>query len=48
MTKLNYSKVVPGKGIGRYIGQDDKGDLIDEHVQHQVDIKDARSTLPRP
>jgi len=29
--KLNYQKIIPGKQIGRYIGQDDKGDCADVH-----------------
>lgn len=30
--QLNYSKIVEGKKIGRYIGLEDKGDLADEHI----------------
>ena len=32
LTKLNYQKIIAGKTAGRYIGQDDKGDVADEHV----------------
>ena len=32
MTKLNYQKIVPGKDVGRYINQTDKGDMADEHI----------------
>jgi hypothetical protein len=30
-TQLNYQKVIPGKAIGRYIDQEDKGDIADVH-----------------
>ena len=32
LSKLNYQRIVPGKAIGRYIGQPDKGDMADEHA----------------
>jgi hypothetical protein len=30
-TQLNYQKVIPGKAVGRYIDQEDKGDIADFH-----------------
>ena len=36
----------PGKGVGRYIDQPDKGDLVDEHVSKQVVMHDARQLDP--
>jgi len=44
--QLNYQKIIPGKGIGRYIDQEDKGDLADEHLPVDVTIKDARKLKP--
>ena len=30
-TQLNCQKVIPGKAIGNYIDQEDKGDIVDVH-----------------
>jgi hypothetical protein len=30
-TQLNCQKVIPGKAIGSYIDQEDKGDIVDVH-----------------
>ena len=46
MTKLNYQRVVPGKAIGRYIGQTDKGDIADEHVMADTEMTSARNLSP--
>lgn len=43
---LNYQKLVPGKAIGRYIDQEDKGDVADEHVQYEVNMQNARELSP--
>jgi hypothetical protein len=38
MVKLNYQKIVPGKGVGRYIDQEDKQDIVDEHVHYEINM----------
>lgn len=38
MVKLNYQKIVAGKGVGRYIDQEEMGDIVDEHVHFEVDM----------
>jgi len=45
-TQLNYQKVIPGKDIGRYIDQEDKGDIADVHLPVDVTIKDGRKLVP--
>jgi len=44
--QLNYQKVIPGKDIGRYIDQEDKGDIADVHLPVDVTIKDGRKLVP--
>ena len=48
MVKLNYQKIVAGKGVGRYIDQEDKGDIVDEHVHFEVDMQNARELSEEP
>jgi len=45
--KLHYSKTVPGKRVGRYIGVEDKGELADLHEEHEVALGNARELSPR-
>jgi hypothetical protein len=40
---LNYQNVIPGKHIGRYINQEDKGDMADVHEIVHLPIRDARA-----
>jgi len=47
MAKLNYQKEIPGKMIGRYIDQPDKGDIADVHAPTEVEIRDARQLHPQ-
>jgi len=44
--RLHYSKQVPGKRVGRYVGVEDKGELADEHEEHEVALGNARE-LPQ-
>lgn len=47
--RLQYSKQIPGKRVGRYIGgAEDKGELADVHEQHEVDVRNAREMQPQP
>ena len=46
LSKLNYQKIIPGKSIGRYIGQPDKGDIADEHSSVETKIHNARDMVP--
>ncbi len=48
MTDLNYQKIVSGKTCGRYIGQDDKGDVADEHQTFSMEIHNARELEEKP
>ena len=46
LSKLNYQKIIPGKAIGRYIGQPDKGDIADEHSSVETKMHNARDMVP--
>ena len=46
LSRLNYQKIIPGKAIGRYIGQPDKGDIADEHVSFETKMHNARMMNP--
>jgi len=44
---LNYQEPPPpGKTTGRYIGQPDRGDVVDEHVARPVRMHDGRELSP--
>jgi len=44
---LNYqTRPPPGKAIGRYIGQPDAGDVVDEHEALEVTMCDGRELYP--
>jgi hypothetical protein len=43
---MHYNKVIPGKTIGRYIDQPDKGDVADEHEIVNLPVKDGRALNP--
>jgi len=44
---LNYQEPPPpGKATGRYINQADKGDVVDEHVERPVTMRDGRELSP--
>lgn len=46
---LNYQEPPPeGKTTGRYIGCDDKGDVVDVHIPTKVTIHDGRQCTPQP
>lgn len=46
-TRLNYqAPPAAGKVVGRYIGQPDRGDLVDEHESVEVRMHDAREMEP--
>eukprot|EP00466_Bigelowiella_natans_P015133 jgi/Bigna1/126442/aug1.2_g1150 len=46
---LRYSQLAPeGKRIGRYIDKEDGGELVDEHVECEVTMQDARQAIPPP
>jgi len=47
ITSLNYQVAPPpGKAIGRYIEQPDKGDVVDEHTACDVTMRDGRELAP--
>jgi hypothetical protein len=45
--KLHYSKPVPGKRVGRYVGAEDKGELADIHEERDVGLGNARELSPQ-
>jgi len=46
VTTLQYQKEIPGKAIGRYIDQPDKGDIADVSLPVEVTINDGRQLDP--
>ena len=45
--ELNYQEPPPqGKSTGRYINQEDKGDVVDEHIAAEVFMNDGRELCP--
>lgn len=44
---LHYSKTVPGKRVGRYIGVEDARELADVHEECEVALGNARELLPK-